>query len=124
VRRFIEQRQPHEGLVHALLVSGSIGTFFFATFCFAILIATWRSVGSTPPMQISPIQTWCSALLFTLTIAFYLLGGDYTNFLIQVCPVTALLYRAEALRRAALKDLPPLTPTPTFYQSEALSAQS
>jgi hypothetical protein len=113
VRSFIEQRQPHEGLVHSLLVSGSIGTFFFATFCLAILLVTWRSVGSTPPMQISPIQTWCSAQLFTFTIAFYLLGGDYTNFLIQVCPVTALLCRAETLRRAALKTRPLLaTPPP------------
>jgi hypothetical protein len=115
VRRFIEQRQPHEGLVHALLVSGSIGTFFFATFCFAILLATWRSVGSTPPMQISPIQTWCSALLFTLTIAFYLLGGDYTNFLIQVCPIAALLYQAETLRRAKLQTGPSLAPHLTPY---------
>jgi len=124
VRRFIEQRQPHEGLVHALLVSGSIGTFFFATFCFAILLATWRSVGSTPPMQISPIQTWCSALLFTLTIAFYLLGGDYTNFLIQACPITALLYRTETLRRAALKTRPPLAPNSTPYPPAALSPQA
>ena len=100
VRRFIDQRQPHEGLVHALLVSGSIGTFFFVNFCLAILLVTWRSIGSTPPMQISPIQTWCSAQLFTFTVAFFLLGGDYTSFLIQVCPIIALVYRSEMLRPA------------------------
>jgi hypothetical protein len=124
VRRFIEMRQPHEGLVHALLVSGSIGTFFFGAFCFAILLITWRSVVNTPQLQVSPIQIWCSAQLFTLTMAFYLLGGDYTIFLINVCPALALLYRAENLRRAALKTRPPLTPTPTIYPPAALSHQA
>lgn len=124
VRRFIEQRQPHEGLVHALLVSGSIGTFFFTIFCIAILLSIWSSVVNTPRAQISPIQIWCSAQLFTFTIAFYLLGGDYTNFLIQVCPVTALIYRAETLRRAALKAHPPHAPTQTTHHPPAISAQS
>jgi hypothetical protein len=124
VRRFIEQRQPHEGMVHALLVSGSIGAFFFAAFCLAILLATWRSVVNTPRVQISPIQTWCSVQLFTFTIAFYLLGGDYTNFLIQVCPVTALLYQAETLRRAKLKTGPSLDPVLTPYPLAPRPSQS
>jgi len=29
VRSFIEMRQPHEGILHSLLVSGSVGLFFF-----------------------------------------------------------------------------------------------
>jgi hypothetical protein len=124
VRNFIEQRMPHEGLVHALLVSGSIGTFFFAAFCFAILVSTWKSVVKTPPVQISPIQTWCSAQLFTFTMAFFLLGGDYTSFLIQVCPVTALLYRTETLRRASLKTRPTLAAAPVPFPPAALSPQS
>jgi len=124
VRRYIEMRQPHEGLVHALLVSGSIGTFFFAVFCFAIICFSWKCIANTPPVQVSPIQTWCSALLFTFTMAFYLLGGDYTNFLLQVCPITALLYRAETLRRAALKARPLLSPDPTTYHPVALSPQA
>ncbi len=124
VRRFIEQRQPHEGLVHALLVSGSIGTFFFAAFCFAILLAAWRSIANTPRAQISPIQTWCSAQLFTFTVAFYLLGGDYTNFLIQVCPITALFYQAETLRRAKLKTGPSLAPPLTPYPPAPRPSQS
>jgi hypothetical protein len=124
VRNFIEQRMPHEGLVHALLVSGSIGTFFFAAFCFAIVVSTWKSVVKTPPVQISPIQTWCSAQLFTFTMAFFLLGGDYTSFLTQVCPVTALLYRAETLRRANLKMNPSLAPALTPYPPAPRPSQS
>jgi hypothetical protein len=124
VRSFIEQRQPHEGLVHALLVSGSIGAFFFAAFCFAILVSTWKSVVKTPPVQISPIQTWCSAQLFTFTMAFFLLGGDYTSFLIQVCPVTALLYRAEMLRPATRQKRFSLDTSPTAPPPAALSPQA
>jgi hypothetical protein len=119
VRSFIEMRQPHEGLVHALLVSGSLGTFFFAAFCIAILHASFRSFANTPRDQISPVQIWCTAQLFTFTIAFFTLGGEYTGFLIQTCPVTALLYRAETLRSAAINARPPLVLNPT-----ALSTQS
>jgi hypothetical protein len=124
VRRFIEMRQPHEGPIHALLVSGAVGAFLFCAFCFGIICYALMSILNTPPKQMSPIQTWTFALILPQLFSFFFLYGDYTTFLIQICPVTALLYRAEALRRAALKDLPPLTPTPTFYPSEALSAQS
>ena len=57
-------------------------------------------------------------------MAFFLLGGDYTSFLIQVCPVTALLYRAETLRRANLKMGPALTPALTPYPPAPRSSQS
>jgi hypothetical protein len=124
VRGFIEMRMPHEGPVHALLVSGSLGAFFFCAFCFSVIFYAWRSVIHTPPNHITPIQTWCFALLLAQLVGFFLLFGDYTFFFIQVCPITALIYRAETLRRAALKARPPLPPTPTFYPSEALSAQS
>ena len=124
VRNYIEQRQPHEGVLHALLVSGSLGIFFFSAFCLGLIFYAWRSIIHTPPNDITPIQTWCFALLLAQLVAFFLLFGDYTNFLIQVCPVTALMYRAETLRRAALKARPPLPPTPTFYPSAALSPQT
>jgi hypothetical protein len=124
VRQFIEQRQPHEGLVHALLVSGSIGTFFFGVFCTAVACFSWKSVVSTPTMQISPIQTWCFAQLFTFTVAFFLLGGDYTNFLIQVCPVIAILYRGEMLRPANRQKRFSLDTAHTAHPPAALSPQT
>ena len=124
VRSFIEQRQPHEGVLHALLVSGTLGTFFFSFFCLGFIFYAWRSVVHTPPNDITPIQTWCFALLLAQVVGFFLLFGDYTVFLIQVCPITALMCRAETLRRAALKARPPLPPTPTFYPSAALSPQA
>ena len=124
VRSFIEMRQPHEGVLHALLVSGALGTFFFSVFCLGFIFYAWRSVVLTPPTDITPIQTWCFALLLAQLVAFFLLFGDYTVFLIQVCPVTALMYRAETLRRAALKARPPLAPTQTTYPPAALSPQA
>ena len=124
VRSFIEMRQPHEGVLHALLVSGTVGTFFFSAFCFGFIFYAWKSIVHTPPNDITPIQTWCFALLLAQLVTFFLLFGDYTVFLIQVCPVTALIYRAETLRRAALKARPPLAPTQNTYHPAALSPQA
>jgi len=98
VRRFIEQRMPHEGLVHTLLVSGLVGTACFFLFCFALLFQCYRSVAKTPSSQITPIQTWATALIGPLVVAFFTLGGDYTNFLTVVCPIVMLLYRAERIK--------------------------
>jgi hypothetical protein len=124
VRNFIEMRQPHEGVLHALLVSGTLGILFFSLFCFGFIFYAWRSVIHTPPNHITPIQTWCFALLLAQLVAFFLLFGDYTNFLIQVCPITALMCRAETLRRAALKSRPSLAPTLTIYPPATLSPQA
>jgi len=124
VRSFIEKRIPHEGVIHALIVSGTLGILFFSLFCLGFIFYAWRSVIHTPPNHITPIQTWCFALLLAQLVAFFLLFGDYTSFLIQVCPVTALIYRAETLRRAALKARPPISPNSTPYHPAILSAQS
>jgi hypothetical protein len=124
VRSFIEMRQPHEGVLHALLVSGALGIFFFSVFCSGFIFYAWKSVVHTRPNDITPIQTWCFALLLAQLVGFFLLFGDYTAFLIQVCPITALLYRTETLRRAALKARPPIPPTPTFYPYAELSPQA
>jgi len=101
VRRFIEQRMPHEGLVHTLLVSGLVGTAFFFIFCLALLLQCYRSIVKTSTSQITPIQTWAVAIIGPLVVAFFSLGGDYTNFLTVVCPVVMLLYRAERIKALA-----------------------
>ena len=97
VRGFIERREPHEGLVHALLVSGLIGTSFFVAYCLALLLFCFRNLRRTPRKEIAPIQTWAISLLFTFILAFYLLGGDYSSFFLLVCPISALLFRVDQL---------------------------
>ena len=124
VRSFIEMRQPHEGVLHALLISGSLGIFFFSAFCFGFIFYAWRSIIYTPPNDIAPIQTWCFALMLAQLVAFFILFGDYGLFFVQICPITALTYRAETLRRAALKTRPPLSPTPASYPPAVLSPQA
>jgi hypothetical protein len=110
VRSFIEMRQPHEGVLHALLVSGSLGIFFFSAFCLGFIFYAWRNVIHTKPFDIAPIQIWSFALLLAQVVGFFILFGDYTSFLTQVCPITALIYRAETFRRAAQKGALPSMP--------------
>ena len=124
VRSFMEQRMPHEGPIHILLVTGLLGAFFFCVFCFGFIFYAWRSVIHTPPNGIAPVQTWCFALLLSQLIAFFIVFGDLTNFLVQVCPLTAIIFRAETLRRAALKAPLPFPPNPTTYHPATLSPQA
>jgi hypothetical protein len=109
VRNFIEQRQPHEGPVHALLVSGVVGTVFFVAFCASLLFLSFGSVLKTPPKEVTPIQIWAVALLLPNVLGFFVVFGDYTSFFIGAIPVAALLYRFERLKTAARSAFSPET---------------
>jgi hypothetical protein len=98
VRRYIEMRQPHEGPLHILLVAGSLGGAFFVAFCFCLLLYAFGSVSSTRPKEIAPLQVWAIALLLPQVFGFFFLFGDLPMFLLQVCPIAALLYRCERLK--------------------------
>jgi len=102
-RRFIEMRQPHEGPVHILLVTGSVGTFFFIAYCLGLLTYSFGSVIRTPTREVTPIQIWSVASLTPQILGFFIVFGDLTNFLIQVCPISMLLYRFERLKATARK---------------------
>jgi hypothetical protein len=112
-RRFIEMRQPHEGPVHILLVTGSVGAFFFVAYCLALFAYSFGSVIRTPSTQVTPIQIWAVASLTPQILGFFLVFGDLTNFLIQVCPVSILLYRFERLKATAIAN-----PTVPLHSSE------
>jgi len=128
VRSFIEQRQPHEGPLHILLVTGSVGAFFFVAYCLALFFYSFGSVIRTSPREVSPIQIWAIASLSPQILGFFIVFGDLTNFLIQVCPVSILLYRFERLKAAA-RTTPPVPlqsseSNPTSYDPAALSPQA
>ena len=112
-RRFIEMRQPHEGPVHILLVTGSVGAFFFVAYCLALFAYSFGSVIRTPSRDVTPIQIWAVASLTPQIIGFFIVFGDLTNFLIQVCPVSILLYRFERLKATAIAN-----PTVPLQSSE------
>lgn len=98
VRNFIETRQPHEGPVSILLCFGIIGMVFFFGYCVSITIYSFRSVMRTPQKDVAPIQIWALAILNLNILSFFLVFGDLIHFMIAVCPVITLLYRAEGLR--------------------------
>ena len=102
-RRFIEMRQPHEGPVHILLVTGSVGAFFFVAYCLALFFYSFGSVIRTPSRDVTPIQIWAVASLTPQILGFFIVFGDLTFFLIQACPVSILLYRFECLKANARK---------------------
>ena len=124
VRNFIEQRMPHEGLVHAFLVSGVVGTFFFAIYCISLIFSAWNSVKRTPRSQMLPIQVWAFSLLFTGVFAFFALGGDYTSFLIQVCPISTLLFCSDRFKKANQMALKVPTGAPASESATNLAVQT
>jgi len=93
VRNFIETRQPHEGPVHILLMTGILGMVFFVWYCLSLLYFSFGNVIRTKPNEVTPIQIWAVALLFPEIFGFFIVFGDLTNFLIRVCPLSILLYR-------------------------------
>ena len=122
VRNFIEMRQPHEGPVHILLVTGSVGALFFVAYCLALFFYSFGSVIKTSSQQVTPIQIWSVATLTPQILGFFIVFGDLTGFLIQVCPVSILLYQFERLKAAA-RTTPPVplqSPQPNYEHQPSL----
>lgn len=101
VRNFIEMRQPHEGPVHILLVTGVVGMVFFLGYCAALLLFSFGSIIRTSPLEITPIQIWAAALLLPNVFGFFFIFGEYTTFFAIVIPIASLLHRFERLRGSA-----------------------
>lgn len=120
VRRFIEQRMPHEGPVHIVLVTGLVGAGFFIMFCAGLLIFAFRSIAKTPPQEIVPIQIWATAILLPQVLGFFIVFGELTYFLMQTCVVVSLLYRFVQLKDATPVFVPAGTshqPPPSYQDS-------
>jgi hypothetical protein len=101
VRHFIEQKMPHEGPIHILLVTGSVGAAFFVAFCAAMLLYAFGTVLRTPTGQVTSVQVWALAVLFPQILGFFVVFGDLTIFLAQVCPVIIILERYNRLQALA-----------------------
>jgi hypothetical protein len=101
VRHFIEQKMPHEGPIHLLLVTGSVGAAFFVAFCAAMLLYAFGTVLRTPTGQVTPVQVWALAVLLPQILGFFVVFGDLTIFLAQVCPVIIILERSNRLQALA-----------------------
>jgi hypothetical protein len=97
-RGFIEMKQPHEGDVHALLISGIVGAAFFVTFCVCLISFSFRSILQTPISQLSPVQIWALALIVQQCLSFFIVFGDLSMTLPQLCPIAAILAASQNLR--------------------------
>lgn len=128
VRGFIEMRQPHEGPVHILLVAGSVGAIFFVAYCLRLIFYSFGSIMRTPARAVTPIQIWAIALLVPEILGFFFVFGDLSIMLIQICPISMLLYRFELLKATARKipsvPLQSSESSPTSYDPAELSPQA
>jgi len=106
VRSFIEMRQPHEGDVHILLVTGVMGALFFVTLCLSVCLQSLGELTHTPVAAVAPTQIWCAALLIQQAISFFVVFGDLTLALMILCPVSAILNASEKLRPRSLLPHP------------------
>jgi hypothetical protein len=117
VRGFIEMKQPHEGDVHAILVTGLIGTFFFVLFCFCIIGFSLKSILSVPIASVAPIQIWASAILVQQSLSFFTVFGDLSITLAQLCPVAAILASSLKFRPKATQLARAPIPLPSANSS-------
>lgn len=127
VRNFIEGKQPHEGDISALLVSGIVGTTFFILFCLTLIFYSLRVVLSRLPREIQPVQIWSFALLVQIPLSFFVVFGDLGPALMQLCPVAAILMASERWRRessvSSLAPPSPDSPYPTPPRPEPVLAR-
>lgn len=120
VRSFIEMKQPHEGDICALLVVGMVGTAFFVAFCASLVIFALKTVLSTRPNQVQPIQIWAFALLLQNSLSFFIVFGDLAPALFQLCPIGAILIASERLRPKGALAQEPLDPIPAAFPQSSI----
>jgi len=89
VRNFIEMRQPHEGEIHALLVSGIIGSLFFIIFCITSLIFSAKVFFPSQKNSACPVEIWSFCILLSSSVSFFVVYGDYSTTLPQLIPAFA-----------------------------------
>jgi hypothetical protein len=95
VRSFIEMRQPHEGDIHALLVSGVVGSLFFIVFCVSSLIFSARVFFTSQKNSVCPVEIWSFCILLTSSVSFFVVYGDYSTTLPQIIPAVAFCSLAQ-----------------------------
>ena len=98
VRSFIEMRQPHEGDIHALLVSGIVGSLFFVAFCVSILLFSARPFFTSKKNRIQPIEIWSFCILLSSSVGFFVVYGDYSTTLPQLIPAVTFCSLARLAR--------------------------
>lgn len=99
VRSFIEMRQPHEGEIHALLVSGIIGSLLFIVFCISAFIFSAKVFFPIQKDSACPVEIWAFCILLSSSVSFFVVYGDYSTALPQLIPAFAFCSLAQLGRK-------------------------
>lgn len=105
-RRFIERRQPHEGLLDVHYPTGWVGTGLLIVFFFGCSFFVIHKVYATPKAQISPERVWVTALVLTETLSYFTVYGDLSVALPRLFILMPLAVRAFAPSSAAPVEFP------------------
>jgi hypothetical protein len=112
-RRFIERRQPHEGLLDVHYPTGWVGTALLIVFFSACSLFVIQKIYLTPKTQMTPDRVWVTALVLTETLSYFTVYGDLSVALPRLFILMPLAVRAFAVSRVAPMEVP---------ESQALSA--
>jgi hypothetical protein len=105
-RRFIERRQPHEGLLDVHYPTGWVGTFLLVVLLSACTFFVVKNIYITPKEQMSPDRVWVTALVLTETLSYFTVYGDLSTALPRLFILMPLAVRAFAAPGKAPAEMP------------------
>lgn len=105
-RRFIERRQPHEGLLDVHYPTGWVGTALLIMLFAGCTFFVVRKIYLTPKPQMSPDRVWTTALILTETLSYFTVYGDLSVALPRLFILMPLAVRAFASPSMTSVELP------------------
>jgi len=114
-RRFIERRQPHEGLLDVHYPTGWVGTALLVVLFSGCTFFVIHKIYITPKARMTPDRVWVSALVLTETLSYFTVYGDLSVALPRLFILMPLAVRAFAASSVAPVELPenqPLSAAP------------
>jgi hypothetical protein len=112
-RRFIERRQPHEGLLDVHYPTGWVGTVLLIVFFSGCSFFVIHKIYITPKAQMTPDRVWVTALVLTETLSYFTVYGDLSVALPRLFILMPLAVRAFAASSVAPVELPENQPHST-----------
>ena len=112
-RRFIERRQPHEGLLDVHYPTGWVGTVLLIVFFSGCSFFVIHKIYITPKAQMTPDRVWVTALVLTETLSYFTVYGDLSVALPRLFILMPLAVRAFAASSVAPVELPENQPLST-----------
>lgn len=110
-RGFIERRQPHDGVVDVHLPTGWVGLGIFSWLLATCFFYIVRCIQKTPADQMGPNRLWCSAMVLTEVLSYFVVYGDLSTAMPRLCVLMPLAIRSfEAYGQLTPDSLLPFAP--------------